>query len=165
MNAGNWAAIITSLIAVAGAWAASRNARQAAEKNAVVVSTTDLEKARMAAETEAYNRARKMDIETIERQEKELILLREQNGRLGVVQIQNEHLNDDVKRVAADNEELHKQNEKLRHEVRTLEAKVSRLEGRANRIARKVDPEYVQEDSVDYGGVDTNPYLEAQNGK
>lgn len=162
MNAGNWAAIITSAFALFGVWASSRNARKAAEKNAVVVSTTELEKTRATAETEAYIRARKMDIETIERQKQELILLREQNDKLAVVKEQNEHLNNDVKRVAEDNEDLHEQNKALRAEVRELKKKVFILERRAR--DRKEDLPYA-EDSVDYVGVDTSPMMEAQNGQ
>lgn len=144
MDAGDWAAIICSLAALLGVVVTSRNARKAQEKNTTVVSATELEKARLAAETAAYERARKMDVETITRQDKEIAELREQL----------EHLNADVKSVNRHNEELTAKNERLeRHneeilqqnrevlvEARTLRQEVARLRQRLTRAERGMDP-------------------------
>lgn len=59
---------------------------------------------RTAAETEAYNRARKMDIETIERQEKDITKLKER-----------------VESLIKDNDRLHEANLLLRQRVTRLE--------------------------------------------
>jgi FtsZ-binding cell division protein ZapB len=68
MGASNWASIIVAAIALFSAMAAGRAASNASKYSA-----------RTQAETEAYNRARKMDIETIERQDKEIEEIREEN--------------------------------------------------------------------------------------
>lgn len=132
MDAGNWAAIITSLFALFGVWASSRNARKAAEKNAVVVSTADLAKTRLAMETEAYDRARKYDTETIARQDKELEDLRQ---AVAEVKATNVQLNEDLRILHADNQQLHTDNQHLRidndhlrHENRELNKRFTRLE-------------------------------------
>lgn len=52
--------ILVALITTLGAWATQRSASKALHKNA-----------RFTAETEAYDRARKLDVATIERQDKE----------------------------------------------------------------------------------------------
>lgn len=164
LDAGDWAAIICSLTALFGVVMSSRNARKAAEKNTTVVSATELEKARLAAETAAYERARKMDVETITRQDKELGELREQA----------KHLNEDVKRVDADNQDLHRQNERLIAqnreliaEVRAYRSEVSRLRQRLTRSERGMDPNdetpiVERKDDVlvlDSERIDTDPYM------
>jgi len=160
LDGAQWATIIVSLIVAASGWATSRNAARAARNNVVVTSGTEIEKARLAAETEAYNRARKMDIETIERQKTELKELREQNEKIIA---QNEHLNEDVKRVAKDNEELHREMSGLKDENRELRVKVARLEGypTAEREEHEADERIIAaqlelppgtDDSVDFTG-------------
>lgn len=144
MDAGDWAAIICSLAALLGVVVTSRNARKAQEKNTTVVSATELEKSRLAAETAAYERARRMDVETIERQDREIAELREQVG----------HLNTDVKATNAHNEELIRKSEHLEdqnerilaqnreviEEARQLRQEVARLRQRLTRAERGMDP-------------------------
>lgn len=134
MDAGNWAAIITSLIALFGAWASSRNARKAAEKNVVVTTSGEVEKARLAAETAAYERARKMDVETIERQDKEIAEVREQYNK---VLEHNHHLNEDVKRVDKENRAVLEQNERVMSQNRELIAEVGRLRQEVRRLSER----------------------------
>lgn len=71
MNAATIASLIVAVIAALAAIASQR----AASKASVVNSKT-------MAETEAYNRARKMDIDTIERLDKENKELREREKEL-----------------------------------------------------------------------------------
>lgn len=71
MDATNIASIIVAVIATGSAVASQRSSAQASKFNA-----------RAEAETEAYNRARAFDIATIERQDKELKDLREENKDL-----------------------------------------------------------------------------------
>jgi FtsZ-binding cell division protein ZapB len=67
-----------------------------------------------AAEVEAYNRARKMDLETIQRQDAEIDDIRAENGIL----------KKRVREVELDNEELRDDNTKLRRRVTALERKL-----------------------------------------
>lgn len=65
MDAVNIATIVVALIAAAGAELSRRAAAKAARENTLVGGRVDMEK-------EAYDRARKFDTETIERQDAEL---------------------------------------------------------------------------------------------
>lgn len=67
--------VIVALIAAFGAWAAQRAAARATRLNNTVSSRLD-------AERGAYERARAFDIQTIERQNAEILILRESNDRL-----------------------------------------------------------------------------------
>lgn len=100
MDAANWAAIIVAIVSVVSAALSGRAAQKAAQSS----SHATISNARTQAETEAYNRARKMDIETIDRQDKELEELR--------IQVRN---------VKLDNERLHEDNDRLRRRVTALE--------------------------------------------
>jgi chromosome segregation ATPase len=151
MDASNLAALITSALALFGVWVTSRNARKAAERNVVVTTSGEVEKARLAAETAAYERARKMDVETIERRDKEIKEIREQYEQ---VRSDNLHLNEDVKRVDRENREvleksdqvmeqnreLIAQNRELADEVRRLRTEVRRLTERQTRYDRGLSP-------------------------
>jgi predicted RNase H-like nuclease (RuvC/YqgF family) len=59
---------VVALIGIISAWLSGRSARKAAQASA----DASMANARTQAETDAYNRARKMDIETISRQENEI---------------------------------------------------------------------------------------------
>lgn len=120
-KAAIWAGIAISLITALGAWASSRASSRASTANS-----------KTEAEKEAYDRARKMDVATIERQDAELEEIREQNRLL---REQNDHLNADVKRIDADNRSLHDENRRvlednarLRAELRSLRLRMVRLE-------------------------------------
>lgn len=90
--------------------------------------------ARTDAEKEAYSRARNMDVATIERQDREIAelqeqnrLLRTENETLLAVKDQNYHLNADVKRVDKENRRLDVENKSLRREVDELRKQLSEL--------------------------------------
>lgn len=68
-------AIIVAFIAAFGAWAAQRSAVKASRINTTISSRIDAEKG-------AYERARIFDVETIERQNKEISYLRKDNKNL-----------------------------------------------------------------------------------
>lgn len=144
LDPGDWAAIITSLVALFGVTMSSRNARKAAEKNTTVVSATELEKARLSAETAAYERARRMDVETIERQDAELAELREQvqhlNADVKAVNKHNQELVAKNERLERHNEEILQQNREVLAEARTLRQEVARLRQRLTRAERGMDP-------------------------
>jgi predicted RNase H-like nuclease (RuvC/YqgF family) len=65
---------IVAAIGVISAWLSGRSAKKAAQASA----EASMANTRTQAETEAYNRARKMDIETINRQEAEIKKLQDQ---------------------------------------------------------------------------------------
>jgi hypothetical protein len=129
-KAAIWAGVLISLITALGALASSRASSKASTAN----SKAEVEK-------EAYDRARKMDVETIERQDKELDEIREQKKLIEeqnrLLREQNDHLNADVKRIDADNRSLHDENRRvlednarLRAEVRALRLRMVRYERR-----------------------------------
>lgn len=97
MTASLWATIIVAVISVGSAVFSGRAARYGS---------------RTQAETEAYIRARKIDTETIDRQEKQLEKLRE---RVLILEASEERLNED--------------NDRLRSRVSALERKVEELGG------------------------------------
>lgn len=103
MTATLWATIIVAVISVGSAVFSGRAARYGS---------------RTQAETEAYIRARKIDTETIERQEKDLVKLRER-----------------VKHLEDMNEKLDEDNDNLRRRITRLE----RLETRLSELGYSVD--------------------------
>ena len=96
-------AILIALIAALGTWASHKSSAKASTINA-----------KAAAEVEAYNRARKMDLETIQRQDAEIDDIRAENGIL----------KKRVREVELDNDELREDNTKLRRRVTALERKL-----------------------------------------
>jgi|ERR1043165_1575695 FtsZ-binding cell division protein ZapB len=107
MKGSDWAVIIVALISVVSAVLAGRSARKAAKYD----SDASIMNSKTLAETDAYNRARKMDIETIERQDKEIDEIREQNRRLRAK----------IRELQVDNENLHEENKSLKQRVTRLE--------------------------------------------
>lgn len=120
MQGSEWAAIFVALISVVSAGLAGRAARAAAKYN----SDASVASTRAQAETEAYNRARKMDIETIERQDKEIEDLALANIKLNV------RCKDLERRQQEDRELIREQQE----QISSLKRRVARLslEGRDN---------------------------------
>lgn len=100
MDGGSWAAIIVAAISLISAIFAGRAAAGASKYST-----------RAQAETEAYNRARKMDIQTIERQDKEIEEIQKENANI----IQR------MRELKIDNERLHEDNDRLRRRVSHLE--------------------------------------------
>lgn len=107
MDGGNWAAIIVAVLALLSAGYTARQASKA--------STTSV---RTQAETEAYERARKMDTETIGKQEKKIEKL---EARVEHLEAQNKMLDDD--------------NDRLRNRITRLE----RLEERLKEMGYSVE--------------------------
>lgn len=108
MNVSNWAPIIVAAIALVSAILSGR-----AASNASKYST------RAQAETEAYNRARTMDIKTIERQDEELEEIRAENALMLVR----------IKELKVDNEQLHEDNDRLRRRISRLEQQLGEPNG------------------------------------
>lgn len=108
-------AIVVALIAAIGAWASQRAAANAAKYNADAAKMST----KATAELEAFNRARAMDVKTIERQDSEL------------EQIRNEYdeLNTKFKQILKDNENLHAENVSLRRRVARLEREKGEISG------------------------------------
>jgi len=100
MDAGNWATLIVAAISLISAIFSGRAAAGASKFSS-----------KAQAETEAYNRARKMDVETIDRQDKEIKEIQAENA----VMLQK------MKELKIDNERLHEDNDRLRRRVTHLE--------------------------------------------
>lgn len=107
MKSSDWALIIVALISVVSAMLASRSSRKAAKYE----SDAEITNSRTIAETEAYNRARKMDLETIKRQDDEIDEIREQNRKL----------RERIRELQEDNYSLREQNRNLLQRVTRLE--------------------------------------------
>jgi len=103
----NWAGIGIALIGVISAWLSGRSANKAAK----FTSGASVLNARTVAETEAYGRARKLDTETIQRQDEELDELREENKLLKM----------QVRQLTIREIELSEENVNLRRRVARLE--------------------------------------------
>jgi TolA-binding protein len=100
MDAINWSGVVVALIGIVTAWLSARSARKAAESSA----NASISKEKVKAEAEAYDRARKMDVQTIERQDGEI-----------------RELEEEVSSLKTKVKDLEHQNELLRGRVRTLE--------------------------------------------
>jgi len=98
-DAGNWATVIVALIALGSAYLSNRASRHSTKTQ---------------AETEAYIRARKIDIETIDRQEKQLEKLR---TRVLDLEASEERLNEDNDRLRSRVTRLERKLEELGHPV------------------------------------------------
>lgn len=75
MNIADFGSIIVALIATLGAWAAQKAASNANRSNTTVSGKIEAEKG-------AYERARSFDIQTIDRQHKEILDLQNDNIQL-----------------------------------------------------------------------------------
>lgn len=107
MDQINWAGIVIAAIGVVASWLAGRAAKNASKYSA-----------RTQAETEAYQRARKMDVETIERQDQEIDEIRKNN----------QDLRQKVRTLMLDNERLRAEIQQEQEDNATLRRRVSRLE-------------------------------------
>jgi FtsZ-binding cell division protein ZapB len=118
MSATDWATIgatvIVAVISALAALASQRSARNAAHYSA----NSSVMNERIKAETDAYNRARKMDIETIERQDKEIEELRQRDEVREIA----------IRDLRRDNEKLHIEAEQLRRDNAALQRRVAVLE-------------------------------------
>jgi len=95
---------------------------------------------RVEMEKEAYERARKLDTETINRQESELDDLRERNDKMNErvehMQEQNAQLNADVNRISKDNYQLHRENTRILEINEQILAENKRLREQGERVIR-----------------------------
>lgn len=121
------ASIIVSAIAAVGGWLSARESRKANQTNVTASGRVEMEK-------EAYVRARKLDTETIERQDKELKELEAKNekleAKLNAVQEQNAQLNEDVERISRDNYQMTRQNQQIIEKNEQVLAENKRLRAR-----------------------------------
>lgn len=108
------ASVAVAAIAALGMWASSRSAKKAMVQSTSISSKTDKE----IAETEAYARARKLDIETIERQDREITEVREENHE---IKLENMALRDHVK-------DLSDRTKTLSEKVRALEQVIANMQ-------------------------------------
>ncbi len=107
MKSSDWALIVVAVISLGSAFLSGRSAKAAAKFS----SEATIDNTRVLAETEAYNRARRMDIETIERQDREIDEIREQNRKL----------REKVRVLQQENEDIKEDNRQLRQRVTRLE--------------------------------------------
>ena len=113
MTGTDLAAIIVGLISVISAALAGKAARSAAKHN----SDASILNTRTQAETEAYNRARKMDVETIERQDKEIQDL----------QLENQKIKAELRTLKFEHDTLQREYREQQEEIQTLRRHLSRL--------------------------------------
>lgn len=101
---------IVTLIATLVGWLTNRASNKASVTNVTTSSRVEMEK-------EAYERARKLDTETITRQDAELKELETKYDRLksryDTLDENNQRLNDDVARMTHDNYQLHRENTRI----------------------------------------------------
>lgn len=105
------ASIIVAAISALGAWASQRSASKALTKNANSASRVEMEK-------EAYDRARKFDTDTIERQDAEIAELR---GEVSQVREENKQLRKDNDSLRSQTERLSRENDELHYRLAVLE--------------------------------------------
>lgn len=98
----NIGAIFIAVLTALGSWASHRSSAKATVINA-----------KAAAELDAYNRAREMDLRTIKLQDEEFNELREKH----------ENLKKRVSELERENDELHSDNAKFRRRIAALERK------------------------------------------
>jgi peptidoglycan hydrolase CwlO-like protein len=118
MDGSDWALIVVALVTLAGAIFSARAVSKAAELNANASVTSD----KIQAETEAYQRARKMDVDTIEHQDREIDELRKENANL---EARIRTLQTDLNKLRQEHGEQQEQIQTLRRHVARLEQKDS----------------------------------------
>jgi predicted nuclease with TOPRIM domain len=111
--------IIVSLIAALGGWASAKASSRASTTNVVTSSRVEMEK-------EAYERARALDTETINRQKVELLELREEA---------DEHERD-IQQLHYANDRLHQENQMVLADNRRLREELAHLRTRFTRLER-----------------------------
>lgn len=110
MDWGNVVSLFVAAMAALAALASQRSASRASTMNTQTTSRVDMEK-------EAYDRARKFDIETIERQDAEIASLREDlkdaNDKIDIARAE-------ARAARAEAREAHAEADELRKELRAL---------------------------------------------
>jgi chromosome segregation ATPase len=170
-------AVVVSLIAAIVGWLTNRASNKANTTNVTTSSRVEMEK-------EAYERARKLDTETIQRQDSELNELETKytalKEKFDKEQELSQKLHDDVARMTHDNYQVHRENtrilemnaqilaenERLRNtgervlaDNRQLHREVDRLRERLTRMQRGMDPNGSEPIRQREADVDTNPMM------
>lgn len=131
MDPAQIASIIVSVIAASAAYASGRANAKASKTNTSASNRVEMEK-------EAYERARKLDTETIERQDKEFHELSDKydklQARYEIQAEQNEKLNDDVARLTMDNYQVHRENNHIVEQNNQILADNQRLRRQGERV-------------------------------
>lgn len=112
MSGADWAIVVVGVISLVSAFLSGRTARSTAKTQ---------------AETEAYARARKMDVETIERQDREIEEIRKNNQDLRTKVRALISANENLKQ---DNQTLHQENKALIRRVARCEERLGEINGR-----------------------------------
>lgn len=115
MDSTNIAGLVVSVIATVVGYMSAKSANKASIRN------TELS-ARFSMEDKAYERARKFDTDTIERQDKEIEELRGVNQRL---EIEVHELKEANRKLS----DVQEKNEALNREVEELRNRIARIEG------------------------------------
>lgn len=136
--------VLISLITGMGGWLAAREARKANTTNTLASNRVEMEK-------EAYERARALDTETINRQSKQIQELLDNQ----------EHLNRDVKLEHEENERLHQEHMRMLEEGERLRMELAQLRRRFTLYQRGL-PEDTTAPIREREG-DTNPMMERFN--
>lgn len=114
MDSTNIAGLAVSLIATFVGYMSARSANKASNRN------TELS-ARFSMEDKAYERARKFDTDTIERQDEEIQELRAMNQKLETEVHELKEANSKLSDVQAKNEALNREVEELRDRIARIE--------------------------------------------
>ena len=118
MDASNWSVIAVAIISLLGAVLSGRAAKKATK----ITTEASIANSKLLAETEAYNRARKMDVETIEHKTNQIKEIKAEHAEtIRQIKTNNEELRAKVRELKKDNERLHQENISLRERVTRLE--------------------------------------------
>lgn len=130
------ASILVSIIAGVSGWLAARQSSKAAVTNNQTSGRVEMEK-------EAYERARKLDTETIDRQDKELKELQDKYDKLkeqaDSAYEQNQRLTNDVARMTHDNYQVHRENTRVIEINEQLLAENARLRKQGDILMRELN--------------------------
>lgn len=152
--------IVLSLIATLVGWLTNRASNKASVTNVTTSSRVEMEK-------EAYERARKMDTQTIERQDSELLELEGKFDklklRLDASEEKNEILTSDLARMTLDNYQVHRESNRVLEMNEQLLAENARLRSRGDLIMEELNALRLQVNGLQRGadarGEDTNPMM------
>lgn len=132
------ASIVISIVAALGAWLSARESRKATTTNTVASGRVEMEK-------EAYERARALDVETIERQDKRIKELEEEA----------EDTEEDLRQLHHANDQLLERSDRLASDNSRLREAVYDLQQRVTRVQRGLDADSTEK--IHMRETDTNP--------
>jgi hypothetical protein len=141
------ASIIISVIGALGVWLSARESRKATTTNTTASGRVEMEK-------EAYERARALDVQTIERQERRILELEEEAREAEI----------EFKQLHTANANLEDRSDRLSSENRVLRESLHELQVRVTRVQRGMNPESTEK--IRIRETDTNPiHPEVRNGR